>query len=315
MNGLRIGVLGLALVGAAHLALFFGDETPRELGVVEWGRDLDAALERSRSTGRPVFAFFQEVPGCATCVSFGEQVLEHPLLVEAIETEFEPVLVYNNRPGRDAALLARFGEPSWNNPVVRFLDGGGQDWIPRKAGVWSPWGVGVRMIETLEAAGRPVPEYLRLAVDETRPRHSETAVLGMFCYWSGEACLGGLPGVLETRTGSLDGSEVVELRYDPDVVDYDGILRVARRRDCADRVFALNDAQLAAARTSFGDVAVRAQGSVRPARDGDQKYYLKRSRWKSVALTPGQATRVNAAAARGADAAPLLSPRQRRLGG
>jgi len=36
-------------------------------------------------------------------------VLSHPLIVEAIEDEFVPIVVYNNQAsGRDAKLLNRF---------------------------------------------------------------------------------------------------------------------------------------------------------------------------------------------------------------
>ena len=38
-------------------------DAPEEFGAVDWGRDLDAALERSARTGRPVLLLFQEVPG------------------------------------------------------------------------------------------------------------------------------------------------------------------------------------------------------------------------------------------------------------
>ncbi len=34
-----------------------------EVGKVKWGRDLDAALARSKNTGRPILILFQEVPG------------------------------------------------------------------------------------------------------------------------------------------------------------------------------------------------------------------------------------------------------------
>jgi hypothetical protein len=311
MKRSRLAVLVVGLAAVACLAPSRAADTPRELGAVSWGRDFNAGLARSAAERRPVFAFFQEVPGCSTCVSFGEQVLEHPLLVEAIETEFVPVLVYNNRPGRDASLLARFGEPAWNNPVVRFLDGEGRDLIPRKDGVWSPHALGTRMLRALEAAGRPAPDYLRRAVDEAKPRHSELAIFGMYCYWSGEACLGGVPGVLETRTGALDGSEVVEVRFDPDAISYRALLREARDRGCAERIFPRGERQLAQAREVFGGETSRASGALREARARDQKYYLKRSRWKSLVLTPGQATRVNSAIGRGLDPTPFLSPRQR----
>jgi hypothetical protein len=311
-SGVGRAVLIVTLAAAANLAPFWGDAAPREIGAVDWERDFDAALARSKALGRPVFAFFQEVPGCSTCVSFGEQVLEQPMLVEAIETEFVPVLVYNNRPGRDAALLARFGEPAWNNPVVRFLDGDGQDLIPRKAGVWSPYAVGKRMLQALEAAGRPAPDSLRRTVDEAKPRHSELATFGMYCYWSGETCLGSMPGILETRTGAVGGSEVVEVRFDPDLISYPALLREAHTRGCAARVFVRDERQLALASDVFGRAALLVSGALREAGDRDQKYYLKRSRWKNLALTPGQATRVNSAIGRGLDPTPALSPRQQR---
>jgi hypothetical protein len=41
----------------------------------------------------------------------------------------------------------------------------------------------------------------------------KTAVFSMYCYWTGEAALDRVPGVLETRIGEWDG-EVVEVTYD-----------------------------------------------------------------------------------------------------
>ena len=301
----------LLLAAAVSLGVFWDRGTPRELGQVRWERDLDAALARGADEGRPLFVLFQEVPGCSTCVSFGEQVLSHPLLVEAIETEFVPVFVYNNKGGRDAELLARFGEPSWNNPVVRFLDPEGRDLIARRAGVWAPHAIGARMVAALESSGRPVPEYLRAAVDEARPRYTERARFGMYCYWSGEACLGEIRGVVGSQTGHLGGAEVVELEFDPDLVSYDDLVALARRRGCADRVFALSTSQRDIARQLFGDRVTSDSGPLRVARARDQKYYLRRSPLKKLELTPRQALRANAAVAAGLDPAPHLSPRQR----
>jgi hypothetical protein len=36
---------------------------PREVGTVRWGRDYDAVLKTSKSSGKPIFVLFQEVPG------------------------------------------------------------------------------------------------------------------------------------------------------------------------------------------------------------------------------------------------------------
>ncbi|MEP6671095.1 MAG: thioredoxin family protein [Chthoniobacter sp.] len=132
-----------------------------ETGKVAWGRDLKSALSASRRSGKPVFALFQEVPGCMGCKQFGRNVLSHPLVVQGIETEFTPLLIHNNSPGPDAEVLQHYGEPAWSYQVVRFLDAEGRDIIPRKDHVWDAAPLAERMIATLEKAGRPVPEYLK----------------------------------------------------------------------------------------------------------------------------------------------------------
>lgn len=38
-------------------------QNPVEVGDVRWGRDFNAALQKSAKTGKPVLVLFQEVPG------------------------------------------------------------------------------------------------------------------------------------------------------------------------------------------------------------------------------------------------------------
>jgi hypothetical protein len=306
---------GLTFV-AVVLALVAGvssSGTPRELGNVDWSRSFDSALERARATGHPLFVLFQEVPGCNTCVSFGEQVLTHPLLIEGIEEEFVPVAIYNNRSGADRAVVERYGEQPWNNPVVRFLDSDGRDLVPRRAGLWTPEAIGHRMVLALESAGRPVPPYLRAAIEELQTSGARQATFGMDCYWSGEACLGTIPGLLSSRTGVLGGREVVEVVYDPGDVEYRQLLKEARSRGCADHVFAHDAEQLEAAQRVFGNAATRTRTLAESAAERDQKYYLRRSRFLKLELTPRQAMRVNAALASVENPLRWLSPRQRKL--
>jgi len=137
------------------------NENPIEVGSINWGRDLDNALKISLETGRPVFLLFQEVPGCSGCQDFGRTVLTDPLIVKAIENEFIPVLVYNNRAGEDHKLLERFNEPAWNFQVIRFLNADGRDIIPRKDHVWTVRQLASRMIEALKAVNRQPPKYLQ----------------------------------------------------------------------------------------------------------------------------------------------------------
>jgi len=264
---------------------------PKELGWVQWGRDYEAAEERARTSGKPIFLLFQEVPGCSTCVGFGESVLSHPLLVEAIESEFVPLAIHNNKSGADSEVLARFSEPEWNNPVVRLVDEAGADLLPRVDGVWSTHEIATRMVDALTAHGRDVPDYLRWVVTETAPAKRATFAMG--CYWRGEACLGDLPGVVATTAGSLGGREVVEVSFDRDVTDEATLRHAAESREC-------------------GDFVARARPA-REASDADRKYYLSKTAWRHMPLTPMQASRVNAALGRGEDPLAWVSPQQRAL--
>ena len=58
-------VLTMLIILATGAAAFSGETitNPIEVGDVRWGRDLDAALENSAKTGKPVLVLFQEVPG------------------------------------------------------------------------------------------------------------------------------------------------------------------------------------------------------------------------------------------------------------
>ena len=120
-----------------------------------WGRDFDAALAASKASGKPVFLLFQEVPGCKGCKDFGREVLSDPEIVRAIEDHFVPLMIPNNKPGKDAEILKRFKETAWNFQVVRFLDSEAKDLIPRQDELWTKADLLGRMRAALEKAGRP----------------------------------------------------------------------------------------------------------------------------------------------------------------
>jgi hypothetical protein len=281
----------LALLLAATVSSARRPGADPELGLVRWGRDLDAALATSRASGRPVLVLFDEVPGCATCVGFGQEVLSHPLLVEAIEHEFVPVFVANNRSGREAELLARFGEPAWNNPVVRLLDANGRDLLPRRDGLYSAHEIAARLVEALRAARRLVPGYLAIAEAETQHAHRREATFAMGCFWEGEARLGTLPGVLDVRAVHTDRGEGVRVTYDASRLTPEALAKAAAERSCA---------------------FVREGGSgTRDAGGSDHRHALAASPLRKLALTPMQAMRVNSALAAGADGHEWLTPSQR----
>ena len=284
---------------------------PVEAGDVRWGRDISAALEQSAESGRPVFVLFQEIPGCSGCQAFGREVLTHPLLVEAIEDEFVPVLVYNNRGGEDAELLQRFNEPAWNFQVVRFLDARGRDLIPRKDRVWTLGEIAARMVQALDAARRPVPRYLQVLVLENQSPEIARCAFAMPCFWTGEMELGKIDGVVCTEAGFLGGNEVVLVRYDPEILSLRALMDKAKSARCALTVYASGTDLKSVKGIPTGLL----DGRYRKAPESDQKKQL--SRWPALQRLPNlsdmQKTKLNASM--GSDRARALewlSPRQRR---
>ncbi len=68
--------------------------------------------------------------------------------------------IANNRPGADAKVLKRFGEPAWNYQVVRYLNAESKDIIPREDKIWTVAKTAKRMVRVLEASGKKVPQNL-----------------------------------------------------------------------------------------------------------------------------------------------------------
>ena len=247
-------------------------------------------------------------------------MLSHPLLVEAIESEFVPCCIYNNKKGKDAEVLERYQELAWNNPVVRFVDAAGKDVIARKDRVWSLGGIASRMTMALEASRKKkkkekrqnsVPLYLRLLATGSKKQGKKKATFAMHCFWEGEAHLGVLPGVTATRAGWLDRKEVVEVCYDEDQVSYEELVKTAKKMKCASTVFAHDQGQLGVARKLVGKNAVLAKQPAKDAKLSDRLYHLRKSVWNAMPATPIQRMRMNSALAKRKDPLQFLSPRQR----
>ena len=267
-----------------------GNQNYKELGSVSWLRSYSEALTKAKETNKPVLILFQEVPGCATCVGYGEQVLSHPLLTEAIETLFIPVAIFNNKGGEDAEVLKKFNEPAWNNPVVRIVNTEGNELSPRVAGDYSLSGILSSMINALKKNGNEIPAYLKLLNEECSARESgtETAVFAMGCFWTGEVVLGSIDGVIETEPGYKDGYEVVKVKFDPKIVSYDKLHELADKQECALKTFPGEEI----------------------SSDNEPKYYLSHSNVRYVPMTSVQACRINSAIANGKDYKIFLSPVQ-----
>ena len=264
---------------------------PIEVGTVSWGRELTEALTASEASGKPVFALFQEVPGCAGCKQFGADVLSNRVIVDAIEEAFEPLLIHNNTGGRDAEVLAAFGEPAWNFQVVRFLDSTGADLLPRKDRVWETGPLAMRMVAALELSGRPVPAYLRLIEQEHSDR-LQTVHLVQPCFWVGEMQLGQIDGVVTTEAAFMGGHEITTVRFDPAEVSAETVVAEGVKRGVASHIFA--DGNVADQLSAAGyDVSPTDRSTHRVAPGRDQKRQI-RGVGSLQGLSEAQLTKVNA---------------------
>ena len=239
---------------------------PAELGEVQWGRDYGLALKVAREKKLPILVLFTEVPGCSTVNGYARDTLSNAAVIDASK-QFVRVAVFNNLGGDDAKVLARWKEPAWNNPVLRFIDADERELAPR---LTHEGGTPALLERMAQVSGAKVSEV--------------KASYSMGCFWEGEAALGSLPGVRSTHAGYEDGREVVQLTAEsPEALK--SIDAAARKRGY---------------RPTSGD-SFRISAS-------DDKYYLQRSSYSKLSLTPTQQSRVNAALATGTDPAEFLSP-------
>ncbi|MEM1123559.1 MAG: VPGUxxT family thioredoxin-like (seleno)protein, type 2, partial [Bacteroidota bacterium] len=284
------GLLSLLLLATTHSLL--ANTNPVELGKIHWERNFEAGLAKSKATQKPVFLLFQEVPGCSTCRNYGANILSHPLIVEAIETLFVPVAIHNNKKGADAEVLNFYREPSWNNPVVRIVKANKKDIIPRVNGKYNKLAVVQAMRLALETENLEVPTYLRLLEEELLGLQGipASATFSMFCFWTGEKEIGKLDGVLETQAGFMNGREVVNVTYDPEVLAYNDLLKNASASKCASEVFTDDRQQAQQSAAILGKSKVAEKGTFRL--DKDPKYYIGRTDYRHVPMTQLQAVKV-----------------------
>lgn len=280
---------------------------PEELGKVNWLRSYDKALAASEKENKPVFIVFQEIPGCATCRNYGHNVLSHPLIVEAIEANFIPLAIHNNKEGEDAKILKKYNEPSWNNPVVRIVDAQGEDITERISGNYSQLAVVKAMTEVL---GEKTPNYLNLLCEEltAEAESTQTATLSMYCFWTSEGQLGQLDGVVATEPGFMNGKEVVQVKFNPNIISFEKLVKAGSQVSCADQVFTNDAQQKSAAEKVLGKNATGSQSNFRA--DEDLKYYLSHTVYAHVPMTPMQAARANALVGKRKSPNEVLSPKQ-----
>jgi hypothetical protein len=209
-------------------------------------------------------------------------------MVELIGDRFVPVAIFNNRPGADADVLRRYGEQSWNNPVVRFLGPDGNELLPKLADRYDALGLHEKIVAVLERLDDDVPGYFRLLERDLLVEYglSKCATYTTPCFWSGETSLAQHPSVITTDAGWVDGQEAVRVQFDPRVASLEAL-----------------------------DAYARTEG-FSPARSGsfelddEPEFYLRKNAARHLPLTAAQRTQINLALPYGGSLADLLSPQQ-----
>lgn len=72
---------------------------------------------------------------------------------------------------------------------------------------------------------------------------TRTATFSMYCYWTGEATLGRVDGVVASRIGHWGGDEIVQVDYDPTRTNLTELTRVLKRQRSFDAVVVRDDAE------------------------------------------------------------------------
>lgn len=276
-----------------------------ELGQVKWLRDYDAAIAESKKSNKPIYILFQEIPGCSTCVNFGNGPMSNPLIVEAIETYFVPLAIYNNKSGKDAIILKKFNEPAWNNPVSRIIDSNGKDLVNRLSGGYDEAAVITFIRKGIEASKKLVPKYVQLLEEEFTAVKKEL-VLEMYCFWVGEKNIGNIRGVIGTMPGYSNGKEVVKVTFDASAINSLELVSEAMKTKNADAVHTNEASEKSLLKSTNITVKNLKSFSV----DKDIHYYLKNSKYSHLKLSDCQATKVNSLIGLGQNPDHLLSPRQ-----
>ena len=312
---LSISYIGFNLLNAEETGVGLKDlqrksDNPVELGHVNWLRNFDEAKAKALKENKPILVFFQEVPGCSTASGYGKRVMTHPLIIEAVETLFVPVAIYNNVGGHDREVLNSFKEPTWNNPVVRIITPEGRQLSPRLNGDYTRLGLVNSMVTALKNNNDQVPKYLEILQMELSADSSkkDTAVFSMYCFWTGEAGLGNIDGVISTKPGFMGGREVVSVEYNKDIISYEELVSTARKKSVSKTVFVKNSSERDTASEILGSRSVLDAGAFRS--DSEPKYYMSRTVYRYVPMMQLQASLVNSAIGNRTSPDKYLSPRQ-----
>jgi len=115
-----------------------------------------------------------------------------------------------------------------------------------------------------------------------------------YCFWTGEMKLGQIDGVVRTEAGYFQGQEVTLVDYDPARISLEALATRAKEEGVADRIHLLAHSEAAGDNVAGIAIGAPLDRSYRTAPASDQKKQLEGTPYRSLKLTPEQATKINA---------------------
>ena len=197
--------------------------------------------------------------------------------------------IYNNKAGKDAIILAKYDETSWNNPVAHFVNKDGLDIIEKLSNNYHPLAMLDKMIEALAVLNKELPDYIVLFQKELKIEYGlvDETIYETPCFWSGETTFAQHDAVFATLPGFIGNREVVKINYDANLIS----------------LAALNNFAL---EQGFFLIEEHFKFKI----DKDPHYYLKKTKYKYFPLTSTQKTAINFAIPYKKDPDRHLSPKQ-----
>ena len=98
------------------------------------------------------------------------------------------------------------------------------------------------------------------AQDHSAKVEHQTATFAMYCYWTGEATLGRVDGVVASRIGHWAGREIVQVDFDPAKTDLSELVQSLRRQRSFDAVV-LAEGESAEQAKAVSSAVIQASGS------------------------------------------------------
>jgi len=240
------------------------------------------------------------------------EILSHPLIVEAIESNFIPVAISPTAATRQNLLAS----PSDMETETAMLIIGTDNQRKTKGSsdeIWMKHFTEI-ILDALHQEGIPAPRYLELVNEEfNATERRESTVITLHCFWSGEIELGTERGVVYTEPGYIGDREAMYLEFDNSTISYRDILKSSLDLNLINEAFPLNENQNAVAHSIMPDEKVvdsDTDAFVPAPKKANYKRYLSKSLYRFLPMTKKQAIMVNNALFLEEDPAELLSPRQ-----